>query len=158
MEVRDKCGLCPECVWFVPEHIGVHWGAFGFIFCKTMCITSLCILLCMHLCAWVIIYVHVVHLHSFWVTFHCIYMHSLACFTVPYNCILVSCIWSHFWFILHAFHSVVGALHCILQVCCIIMHFDACSIGRIMLHVRGELHYDTFNSILKSPHFTCASY
>ena len=37
-----------ECVGFVPERIGVHWGAFGFIFCKTMCITSLCILLCMH--------------------------------------------------------------------------------------------------------------
>ena len=140
---RDKCDLFPECVWFVPERIGVHWGAFGFIFCKIMCITSLCILLCMHQCAWVIIYVHVVRLHSFWVTFHCIHMHSIACFTVPYNCIFVSCILSHFGFILYAFHFVIGACFafyrcvassCILMhdqslhyaaLCCISMHFDA---------------------------------
>ena len=89
-----------------------------------------------------------VHLHSFWVTFHCIYMHSIACFTVPYNCIFVSCILSHFGFILYAFHSVVGALLCILQVCCIIMHFDAWSISCIMLHYAAFrcilMHFDAF--------------
>ena len=75
-------------------------------------------------------------------------MHSIACFTVPYNCILVSCILSHFGFILYAFHSVIGALLCILQVCCIIMHFDAWSISCIMLHYAAFrcilMHFDAF--------------
>ena len=79
--------------------------------------------------------------------FTCIQLHVLRCHITAF-------LWVAYYLILGSFHMrfILSLVHCFafysLQVCCIIMHFDAWSISCIMLHYAAFrcilMHFDAF--------------